>query len=88
MSDNTEQTESELAVRALGDQDGSAFSKHIQQGLYDRAADALAIKKVEVAQNVFQQSDHYPETAEDIPEIDPHTAEVIGTVGQDATEEE
>ena len=55
MSDNTEQTESELAVRALGDQDGSAFSKHIQQGLYDRAADALAIKKVEVAQNVFQQ---------------------------------
>ena len=88
MSDDIEQTNAELAVQSLAQADGAGFARNIQQGLYDRAADALAIKKVEAAQHIFQQSDHYPETAEDIPEIDPHTAEVIGTVGQDATEEE
>jgi hypothetical protein len=88
MSDNNENSHAELAVQALAQADGATFSKNIHQGLYDRAADSLAIKKVEAAQNIFTQNDHYPETVEEIPEVDPHSADVIGTIGQDATEED
>jgi len=62
-------SDTNLAIKALGNDDGSAFKDTVEKGLYDRAADALNIKKVEVAQHIFNP--------EGIPEMDPHSGQEI-----------
>ena len=62
-------SDTNIAIKSLGNDDGNTFKDTIEKGLYDRAADALAIRKVEVAQHIFNP--------EGIPEIDPHTGQEV-----------
>ena len=68
-TDTENYSDTNLAIKALGTDDASAFKDTIEKGLYDRAADALAIRKVEVAQHIFNP--------DGIPEVDPHTGQEI-----------
>ena len=62
-------SDTNIAIKALGNDDGNTFKDSVEKGLYDRAADALAIRKVEVAQHIFNP--------DGIPEMDPHSGEEI-----------
>lgn len=73
-------SDTNLAIKALGNDDGGTFKDAVEKGLYDRTADALAVKKVEVAQHIFNP--------DGIPEIDPYTGEEIDQEDQEVYSDE
>ena len=68
-TDTEQYSDTNLAIKALSNDDAGTFRNAVDKGLYDRAADALAIRKVEVAQHIFNP--------EGIPEVDPHTGQEV-----------